>query len=645
MKEKSNLLVILCVLFITITTNLNAQTRSTVLLNKATDSTKYEFDTKLLPSNSIIPNNNVILNLNVKVNQLNSFQEQMLSIKNDNENYIIGKSSKITNATKSLNIKLNIHDKLPSMSRNLILNTEFSKENIQKKIFFYNSLPNTKNYEVNKQPKLVVNYETTKEPNLSDWEQANANAQHTNAIKWEWNGNFNETYFGYTEYKLTKCISDKTVIYKEKPIIFEELMGNGCQMSLLNYKNNNKLWTLNIPSIPNTYPLLDKQGRMYLFLKNHKMMVIDLETQTIVKNVELNSLNFNSNSNNRVIVHSINNNPTIGYDGTIYLSLNNDNGRMGIVSLSDYTNFKPRWFYNTTNPVSAIALSENEKLAFLIETNTNKKSKLVVLDNLNGSVIAETEAIFSSYLNDDSNSYIPPIVVQKITATISNIFILDGNKSANKLFVFQIKSKITDTQNDKIEVKLIHTITSEKNTSSNTGISQPMVTSSGNVYFIKDNILSKFDTNSQTILPVNCSKYSFSNESVISSNASDQLFIQSNNEVCYVNTKIDDYKVFKLDTKSISNNNHLYVTPNLGIFNLSNDSCKTNLLVNTPNGKDTTIELSALKNNTVHFADKIRIKNNVTINNNTNTILIANRIYLSKGFSIKKGANVSFKIN
>jgi hypothetical protein len=131
MQKKSTLLVILCVLFITITTNLNAQTRSTVLLNKATDSTKYEFDTKILPSNSIIPNNNVILNLNVKVNQLNSLQEQMLRIKNDNESYTIGKSSKITNATKNLNIKLNLHDKLPSMANDLILNSKFSEENIQ----------------------------------------------------------------------------------------------------------------------------------------------------------------------------------------------------------------------------------------------------------------------------------------------------------------------------------------------------------------------------------------------------------------------------------------------------------------------------------------------------------------------------------
>lgn len=653
MQKRSNLLLVLCVFYITVATNVSAQTKSTVLLNKATDSAKYVFDVNQLPSKIIIPKNNVVLSLSVKkdtiLGSLNNSQEQKLSIKKDNESNNIGTSSKITDTTKNLNIKLNLHDKLPSMTSDLILNTEFSKANIQNKIFFYSSLSNTKFFDLNKQPKLIVNYEITKEPCISNWEQANANAQHTNSINWKWEGDFNKTtLLSSNPYTLTNCLSDKTVIYKEKPIVFEKTQ-NGCQMSLLNYANTGKLWSINIVNPPSKYPVIDKQGRLYLFLENNTMMVINLDNQSIIKTVDLNSISFNSNSSSKINIKSINDNPTIGYDGTIYLPINNNNGRVGIVALSSFPHLKPRWFYNTTNTVSSIALSENEKLAFFIETDTNnidKKSKLVVLNNSNGSITSTSNLILSSYTND-VNSYISPIVVQKVDNAKSNIYVLDGNKTAKKLFVFQIDHNIANNENSTIEIlKPINTIESlKKDTSVNTGISQPVVTSTGNVFFIKDNVLSKFDTNSNTISPVNCSSYTFSNESVITSSATDQLFIQSNYEICYVNTQIKDFKVLKLNDESTSSVNNLYLTPNLGVYSLSNESCRKHQLYNFRSKYRSATEMSDFKNNTVYFQNAIKIKNNSNINNNTNTILIANWIYLSKGFSIKKGANVSFKIN
>lgn len=641
MSKKIILLFFLPIIFLLFASNVNAQTRTTVLLNKTSDTTKYVFDVKQLPSNSIIPKDGVLLNMNLKVNTLNDNQEQILTINNDNDPIAIGKSSKITNITKSLNIKLNLHDKLPTMANDLIIKTEFSKVNIQDQIFFYSSLSNSKLFEINKQPKLVVNYEVTKEPNHSNWEQANANAQHTNAINWKWEGDFNETNFFPSGFKLNNCLNDKTIIYKENPIVFEK-QGNTCQMSLLNQNKKGKLWSMNLLSAPVKYPLIDKKGKMYLFLENNTLMVINLDNQSIIKNIDLNSISFNSNSSSKISINSINDNPTIGYDGTIYLSINNNNGRVGIVALSAYPEFKPRWFYNTTKPVSAIALTENEKFACFIESDVyTKKSKLVVLDNISGDVFAHSDDVLSSYSND-VNYYFPPVVTQKIDTDKTYIYVLNGNKTASKLVVFQINHNTNSTTN---KIEIVKTIeSSQEDMDKNTGISQPSISMSGNMYFVKDNVLSKFDPKTSKIEPVNCSSYIFSNESEILSSASNQLFIKSNKELCYVNTNLEGYQVLKLNN-SLNSTSNLFLTPNLEIIYSSIDNCTSYKLYNIRyNSKDPSV-YKDFKNNTVYFNNAIKFQKNTKIIKNTNTILIANRHYLSKGVSVNTGANVSFKIN
>jgi len=630
----------LFVFFLAIFAKGNAQTRTTVLLNNTNSDTRFIYDLNQLPNNLTISQDSVLLKLNIRLNNLESKQFQYLTILKNN--IAVGITDQILRSTNKLFFPLDLHQELPKLKDKLELTSKFSEAYIQNKIFFYNSFLDAPGYEINKQPKLVINYEVTREPSYSDWEQANANAQHTNTINWKWEGNFNETYFNNQSCALTNCISDKTIIYKEKPIVFERT--GGCEMSLLNYSNNRKLWTLDIGSIPSKYPLIDKKGNIYLFLSNNKLKVVDLENHQIIKDISVSELKFKFDSQTEVTINSINGNPTIGYDGTIYVPINNTKSRVGIVALSAYPYFKPRWFYNTTNPVSSIALSENEKYACFIEVDPgSKKSRLVVLDNISGEIFAVSEDVLSSYEND-GNFYFPPVVTQKITdSDKTNIYIIDGNKTAKKLFVFQIDHNMDNALNNTIKmVKMIES--SKKEVATNTGISQLVVTPIGSVFFIKDNVLSKFDTNSNETTSLT-SSITFDNESEIIANATNQLIITSNKGLYCVDANTASPKV--TNVYNFSPNNEPYknlLTANFGIYRFTSSKCE--FIKPTFSGSGAPqLELSEFKNKTVYFYKATTIKNGTTINGNTNTILVANTIQIKKNFTIKKGANVSFKIN
>ena len=636
MQKLNTHLVVLIAFIFAFMANVNAQTRTTVLLNKATSSAPFIFDTTLLPTNLMVSEDNVLLNLNCSSNKLDTKQIQTLNIKRDNKN--IGQSEEINKNTEKLSIPLNLHQELPKLKDQLVFESRFSTQNSQDNVSFYHSFASSANYQINKQPKLVVNYEVTKEPNHSNWEQANANAQHTNAINWKWESNFNEITFNTNQYTLNNCQSDKTILYKGKPIVFEGT-GSNCQMSLVNYPSTRKLWTLAIGSIPSKYPVIDKQGRMYLFLENNTLMVINLDNQSIIKTVDLNSIGFNSNSSSKINIMSINDNPTIGYDGTIYLPINNNNGRVGIVALSSFPDLKPRWFYYTTNPVSAVALTENEKFACFIESDVNtKKSKLVVLDNISGDTFAHSDDVLSSYVND-VNFYFPPVVTQKIDTDKTYIYVLNGNKTASKLVVFQINHN-TDSPTNKIEI--VKTITSSQG--ADAGISQPVVTANGSVFLIKDTILSKFDTKSKETTSLS-SSMTFSNESEIIANATNQLIITSKSGIYYVDANAANPKVTNVRTFIATNEPYkILMTADFDMYRFTSNLC--DFIKSTFSGSGASQqELSGFKNKTVYFYKAIGIKNGVTINDNINTILVANTIQIKKNFTVKKGANVSFKIN
>ena len=216
---------------------------------------------------------------------------------------------------------------------------------------------------------------------------------------------------------------------------------------------------------------------------------------------------------------------------------------------------------------------------------------------------------------------------------------LNGNKTASKLVVFQINHN-TDSPTNKIEI--VKTITSSQG--ADAGISQPVVTANGSVFLIKDTILSKFDTKSKETTSLS-SSMTFSNESEIIANATNQLIITSKSGIYYVDANAANPKVTNVRTFIATNEPYkILMTADFDMYRFTSNLC--DFIKSTFSGSGASQqELSGFKNKTVYFYKAIGIKNGVTINDNINTILVANTIQIKKNFTVKKGANVSFKIN
>jgi hypothetical protein len=618
------------------------QTRTTVLLNQSTNAEKYVFNPKSLPSNLVINEDydNVLFNITIRENNLDKNGIQNLYIyKNGDLNSSVGAQNNISKNTKAeLQIPLNLHSELPTLRTNLELVSKFSVAYIQNKIFFYPLLPGTTNYQLNNQPKLVINYEVTKEPYNANWSQNGANAQHTNALDWKWNSTNSEISFSnvLNNATLSNIQVDKTLLYKEKPVVFYT-DNSTFYVSLLN-ASLQKFWTYKLDGFPTVKPVIDQQGRMYV-VKEGTFKIINLETGQEIEKFNLyDKLN---NYFNQAKALSVTNDITIGYDGTLYLPIATD-GRVGIVALSAYPDLKPRWYYPTTNPVGPISLSNQEHLAFFLESDSQKqKSKLVVLNNINGTVLANSKTTLAAFSNDIKNYYIPPVVVKKANQKY-NLYVLNGNKFADKLFVFEVQDDILTSK----ETKPL-TLEPTKEIASSNNISQPVLSGEENVYFIMANTLTKYDAQKNTTETVvtNSPSFSFDKESVILANATNQLVINSKSGMYYVDANAANHKVTQL--LSFSGNNEPYksiMNPNLSVYHFTSNKCNFTKAF----GGSMTFgftELSAFDNNTVYHSSKIKIKNKATIPYTVSTIITAKNIGIGKEFSIQKGANVSFKIN
>lgn len=637
--------------FILLTEIAFGQTRTTVLLNHSTNAEKYVFKPESLPSNLVIneDNDDVLFNITIRDNTLNEYESRQFYLyKNGYLNPSLGVQSNISKNTKAeLRISLNLHNDLPKLKTNVELLSKFSPTTNPEKISFYPSLPGAANYQLNSQPKLVVNYEVSKEPYNANWSQNGGNAQHTNAIPWKWNSTNSEMSFS-TPYNnsLNDIQVDKTLLYKEKPIVFYK-ENSTFYVSRLN-ASLQKFWTLKLDGFPTVKPVIDQRGRMYV-VKDGFFTVINLETGQEIE--KFNLIDKVKDYFKPATALSVTDDITIGYDNTLYLTIAKS-GRDGIIAISAYPDLKPRWYYHTTNPVGPISLSNQEHLAFFLESDIKtNKSKLVVLNNINGTVLANSATTLVDFTNDVKNYYIPPVVVQK-TDKKYNLYVLNGNKFAEKLFVFEVPDAIhTSKETKPLTLEPQNTIGT-----SSTQISQPALSGAEKVYFIMDGKLTKYDTQKSTteMVVTNSPSFSFDKESVILANATNQLVINSKSGLYYVDDSIENPKVtsvcyFRRNSQPYKS----LITPNFGVYLISydnsfhgeNDISFTKSTFSSSDSGASPRKLSSFENNTVYHSTSIKIENNTIIPYTISTIITAKTIGIGKGFSIQKGANVSFKIN
>lgn len=642
---------VLCLLLLLAETDLLAQQRTTVMLNETGEPQKYLFTPSVLPSHLVIKEGNVKLLLNIKANNLDNKGIRQMYIKRNGSN--IGTSRSINQNSRVLNLKLGLHQAIEKKDP---INFEETYDNPDGKIQLYPSNVNSAAFEINKQPRLVIDYEVSREPNREYWGQMGANAQHTNSTDWKLTIPRNRVFFPNTkrETRLSGTLSDYFCVYQDQPVVFENRGAQKNFITFLTGSDLRELRSIEVNGSPVRQPIIDNTGKMFYFSNQNTIEIIDLASGKLLTSKALNTIQGGPKLN----INSINNEATIGFDGTLYLPISNSAGRGGIVALTAYPNLKPRWFYNTTNAVGPVSLSRDERLACFIESDVStKKSRLVVLDNINGSLKYESAPVLGAYLNDN-NYYIPPVVIETPDKTTTNVYVLNGNKSSNELYLFSIKGESTAQTPTPLSEKRI----AQSTQTQNTGICQPTVTANG-VFYIKDGKPTKYDfkTDKETVFNKFFGKKNntsstqgpiqdFSANTQIVSNASSMLFVLADDGMYTYSTYSEEFLQLLMGSnwlnKSTEKNDaqNLTIGPNAVGYGISKQNNALVAFVPKLGNDELNVELSEISYKEGYMGKNISIIPNVVVTPNTHAILLGQSISIKKGFTVQKGAELSFQI-
>jgi|GEM_PF-1097203 len=495
---------------------------------------------------------------------------------------------------------------------------------------FFSSITSETSSNFSKKPKLIVTYEIDSYPFREDWAQPFVNSQHNSLLGWKSN-----TFITSAQVRKLPNAQNENIqeagsgggilIYKNQPVIFTQAAAGTTSVFYVKQLNSkgDVLWSAGVDDVASCSPLIDEKGRLYYISKSGKLTILELNNKG-------NNLFSISLSGIYGQIGNVNNTVTLGYDKTLYLPSDK-----GIFAVSAYPQLKVRWKYEQkTNEINGpVSLSKDESKAFFINIDKNqRRGRLVVLDNLDGSLIAASDYVLGGYTND-SNYYIPPPVVQNN----SRVFVLDGFDNSSTLFVFDINSKreIT-TQN----------ISSGSNI--NTGISQPVIDSQSNVFFVYNNSLAKYDASANKAIVFNGSS-TLDNASILVADNSSNIYAADP----YSSPK--KIMGFKNDTAAP---NSFSVAMDVAIGNprknlvLAPDgtlytTTATNLISTTPVRFDAgtiTIDSSNLNTNTLYRASDAIIVEGFSILPSVNTILHSGGgVSFKAGFSVAKGAQLNCK--
>lgn len=496
---------------------------------------------------------------------------------------------------------------------------------------FFSSKTAETSFNFSKKPKLLVNYEIDPYPFREDWAQSFGNMQHNSLLNWKSNTYVQEAQTRILPYGggyLQEIGSTGALaIYKNLPLVFtQETTGTPTVFNVKQLDSKgNVLWKQGVDDVAKSWPLIDEQGRLYYISKSGKLSILDLNNSG---NILFNKLL--SEITNQQLT-TLNNTATIGYDGTLYLPSDT-----GIVALSAYPQLKIRWKYTpkSNERSGPVSLSPDESKAFFIVVDTQqKKSRLVVLDNLDGSILATSDTVLDGYQND-INFYIPAPVVQDN----ARVFVLNGFDNSNKLFVFNIDDKgaITRTQ----------FITSGN--SGNTGISQPVIDAESNVFLVFNTKLAKY--NEKLNIPDVFEKSAtLNNASILLTDASSRIYAT------------DPYSTPKMILgfqNDSENPNAFAVTLDAAIGNTKKNmilapdgtlytATATSLIAVTATKvaqNDAVINQANLKTNTVYRATNSITVEGITVAPSVNVILNSGgSISFKPGFTVTKGAQLNCK--
>jgi len=502
--------------------------------------------------------------------------------------------------------------------------------------FFYSSASATTRDSISKKPKLVVQYQVFPSIKRNDWGQAFNSPQRSSLLNWKNNADITSAGFrvlpnGRSDLYVGADLTGPIGIFKNMPVVFTQSASGISIVYAVKQLDGggNEIWSIGVNDIAKCSPLIDEYGRLY-YLTSNSMSILDMNNTGTY--ASFNGKNFRwlqiSDITNKQ-ASSIRDGATIGYDGTLYLSTDS-----GLLALSAFPQFKTRWKYNTSinERTGLVSLTPDESKAFFISYNTQQNnSRLIVLDNIDGTLLA-SRTISADYDND-GNLYIPAPVVQ----SNNKVFVLSGYDNGNKLFVYNLDA--TNTLN------IIDTIDSKA--TNNTGISQPVIDAKSNVYFVYNKKLARYDTTQLYKVNVFSTPDSLDNATILVTDASSDIFAldpyYGANRVSgfKFNGKQFDTLFSQVVTGDGSLKKNLVLSPDGTLYTVTSN----NVIAIGP--RSVTLDdlvLSGLNTNTVYRANKSITVNGFDVSPSINAVLFSGEsISFKPGFRVKLGAQLSCK--
>lgn len=545
-------------------------------------------------------------------------------------NNTIGRSE-VTNSSTAIDVELDSVALATNPDTLLSLAARSPASN--KETLFYSSITSQNLGLFSKRPKLIIRYEVDPFPFRSDWAQSFSTAQHDSYLNWS----TNTTITKPSVMILPNASKDVLVgadptgaiaIYKNQPLIFTQAASGDTPFKVkqLNAKGD-VLWSQAVDNMIKSSPLIDELGRLYYLSLSNTLTILDLNNSGAI----LYKKSLSEITNNQI--SSISSDATLGYDGTLYLA-----SPEGTVALSAYPQLKIRWKYEkkTDERNGPVSLSHNESTAFFISVNTEQqKSRLVMLNNTDGSILHITDAVLGGYKNGN-NYYIPAPVIQKNRA----VFVLNGYDNGNKLFVFDVKNKtLSDPE----------IITSEQGV--NTGISQPAIDGDGNVFFVFNKKIARYNTEETNNVEVFKNSEVLDNAPIIVTDKSSNIYVSNpyivndtlnktpkrvvgfsyNNKFTYNFTADIDTNIRKT----------LVLAPDGTLYTITVNNV---IAITAKEVKKADITLSSLNTNTVYRATNRITLTSFSVLPTVNTILYSgDGMGVQPGFRVRKGASLTFK--
>lgn len=530
----------------------------------------------------------------------------------------------VKKSTKETYIKLNPRS-LSGLTDGLLSLAARAPDKEQYNRFYSTNQAQTKgNYF--KKSKLVVQYTITAPPFRSDWAQASGAAQHQSFLNWEINASttsakVTQLPIPNNDYIVGADPTGAVLLYKNKPLVFtQSTRGTGSVYSVKYLEANGKeIWSKPVDAMAKSWPMIDELGRLYYISTGGNLTILDLTKE----GEQLYFKSLASITNNQI--SRLNNNATLGYDGTLYLV-----DDRSIIALSAYPQLKIRWKYEfeTNERCGPIALSPDEQYAFFISINTQQKNaRLVQLNNMNGVTINASDSKLGAY-SDGSNYYIPAPVV----ASPSRVFVLNGFDSGDKLMTYKYGA---EGLSDESMIK-----------SPSGKVSQPVVDKQGNVFLVYNKKMARYDAAKTAKVEVYNVSANLNAGTILIADASGNIYASD------PYSSIKKFYGFNFDTslkQSFEVNAGTNTMKNLILAadGTLYSSTKTALLKISPqrvSEENYTVNATELRAHETYRATSTLTINPMTINPGVNTIFYGGKkIVFKNGFRVKNGARLVCK--